>query len=425
MNILSLLILSGTLLVLLVCASLIIFLRTNLVKLRYQAISKKKRQFLLAKKYFSKIFKDSKNIAIALNLFFVSCNVAIGVVLYLFLERFEAYFDLVLLKENWIFFIIFSYIFAILILNAIYEIGHQLACTFYSKSRITRIAFLYIIILNVFLPLVVCVKYLSLRFVKKYQTEEDFLNPLDIAVQVRAMGYQDPALSSQLLNIIRNTMRLPELDVSDVLLPRNQIYFLDAEWDVQKNLEIAKKAGHTRFPLVNGGLDRPTGIIHIKDVFRFEGNPKDMNLIQLQHQLILFNEKTPLEDALKKLLQFRTHMAIVVDEFGSTAGLLTLEDILEELVGNIQDEFDQHEALIVHLAKDIYKISGLAPVHQVESELSINIPTDKASTFGGYITSELGRLPEKDEQIDLVGLKIQIEEVSKRRVLAATVRIVS
>lgn len=115
-------------------------------------------------------------------------------------------------------------------------------------------------------------------------------------------------------------------------------------------------------------------------------------------------------------------MAIVVDEFGGTIGLLTLEDILEELVGNIQDEFDHEDAMIIPITKNTYKVSGLATVHEVESFFNVKIDNENVSTFGGLITAELGRIPEKNERIKLLRWSIRITEVSKQRIISTIVR---
>ena len=128
----------------------------------------------------------------------------------------------------------------------------------------------------------------------------------------------------------------------DILLPRNQAVIYDLGEDVGTNLKVMKDAGHTRFPLCNGDLDNCVGIIHIKDIFRCSGDRVGSPLA-LKRSISQFPQETPLEEALQRMLRAKFHMALVTDEFGRVIGLVTLETILESLVGDIQDEFDSDE----------------------------------------------------------------------------------
>jgi CBS domain containing-hemolysin-like protein len=228
------------------------------------------------------------------------------------------------------------------------------------------------------------------------------------------------SLSPLLISFIKNAIRIPQLDVSDILLPRNQIQFLDLNDTPLDNLDKAKKTGHTRFPLCQEGLDNCLGIIHIKDVFHFQGNLETLDLSKFQHQLLRFHENTPLEDALKKLMKYKIHMALVVDEFGGVVGMFTLEDILEELVGMIQDEFDADDAYILPLGKNTFKVSGLAPIHEIEEFFDVQIENDQVSTIGGLVTAEIGRIPKKGERFKILNWSIKILEVTSKRIVSVS-----
>ena len=133
----------------------------------------------------------------------------------------------------------------------------------------------------------------------------------------------------------------------------------------------------------------------------------------------------PLELAMEHLLRKRTHMALVVDEFGGVVGVITLESILEELVGDIQDEFDVEEAQILPVGKGEFWVSGLAPVHDVEEALGVDINNEEVSTIGGLITALLGRFPKPHETLKLEDpeIFIKVEEVDQRRVIAVRMRV--
>jgi CBS domain containing-hemolysin-like protein len=169
-------------------------------------------------------------------------------------------------------------------------------------------------------------------------------------------------------------------------------------------------------------LDDCVGILHIKDMFRWSGAAEDLDPMKLKRNVAMFDLETPLEEALERMLRAKFHMALAVDEFGGIVGVVTFESILEELVGEIQDEFDSEEEQIRALrAPDTYRISGLTPIHDLEESLGLEIENEEVSTFGGLITGELGRIPARGDTLSIAGMQIMIDEVDERRVIAARV----
>lgn len=253
---------------------------------------------------------------------------------------------------------------------------------------------------------------------------KDDLNPLDVEVQIRALGDDAPALSPQVRKIINRALQMRELTVHDILLPRNQVQYFDYADPPAENLELARKTGHTRFPLCEGDLDHCFGIIHIKDIFRHRGSFGQIDLKKIKRDITRMSVEEPVVDALQKMLRLRTHMALVMDDFGGVLGVVTLEAILEELVGEIQDEFDHEESQIIKIGPETFRISGLTPLHDVEERLEIDLDAEEVSTFGGLITGTLGRLPEEGELLQIQRLAITVRHVDEMRVQHADVRIV-
>ncbi len=252
----------------------------------------------------------------------------------------------------------------------------------------------------------------------------DEFNPLDLDVQIRAMGEDGTELSGVVRKIMDRAMQMQDLVVHDVLLPRSQVVVCDLDEDIKTNLLRMKEAGHTRFPLCRGNLDDCVGIIHIKDIFRWREPVSEIDLMKLKRNVAVFPLETPLEEALERMLRAKFHMALAVDEFGGVVGVITLESILEELVGEIQDEFDSEEEDIIELPQPhSFRISGLAPIHDVEEALEVNIESEEVSTFGGLITGELGRIPSQGESLRCQRLEIEVTEVDERRVIAARVKV--
>ncbi len=248
----------------------------------------------------------------------------------------------------------------------------------------------------------------------------------DVEIRLRAEGGEAGHLPEYAHKIISNAMALPELDASDVMLPRSQVKYFDAEKTLSENLKTARETGHSRYPLCAGDLDHCLGIIHIKDLFVRGAGAEGFDLKEIAHEVLRFKEDEALVSVLPRLLKQELHMAFVEDEFGGIIGVLTLDDILEELVGEIKDEFDGVGVkAIVETGKSTYKILGLAPLHKIEDFLGVDFGTDDASTFGGLITMSLGRFPNQGERVRFAGqrLRVTVDKVGLRRVLECTVKV--
>lgn len=250
------------------------------------------------------------------------------------------------------------------------------------------------------------------------------LDSLDLETQVELLRKESPEMSMVAQLILKNTLVLRELVVADVLLPRNQVKYFDLNLPLRENLAMARESGHTRFPLCYGDLDRCLGLIHIKDLFRHPGDIDVLDLRRIKRNMIRIDSEEPLESALTKLLSHRMHMALVLDEFRGTEGVLTLERILEQLVGEIRDEFDADEEVLIRedVNTDEAVVSGLTPLHEVEAKYGLEFEEEDVSTIGGLITSELGRIPELEEKLIIQGLEIEITDVDETRVIEVRIR---
>ena len=271
-------------------------------------------------------------------------------------------------------------------------------------------------------PLSHPLRFISQVILKPFGAKaESELEALGFEEQLRAL---DEDADNQLVypKILRNSLQLRNMKVQDILMPRNQVQYIDLEDDNQSNIRLVEESGHTRFPLCEGDLDNCVGLIHIKDIFRSPVDVEQLDFRDLKREIIRFGPQEPLDEALQMLLLEKTHMALVTDEFGGTGGVITLELIIEQLVGDIQDEFDSEEELISKLSEREYRVSGLTPVRELEEALEIEMERkDDVATFGGLITSELGRIPEVRESLVLNDLKVTITEVDDTRVISTRV----
>ena len=220
-------------------------------------------------------------------------------------------------------------------------------------------------------------------------------------------------------SILSNAMDLRKRVAHDIMIPRNQLSFFDTEDSIEENLSVARETGHTRFPVCEGDLDRCIGIVHIKDVFRTGKSTQEIELHQLKRPISRFSTDEPLEAVLQEFLKQKQHFALLIDEFGGAVGAVTLEDVLEELVGEIQDEFDLDREMISQLGEKSFLIDGLTPLHDVAEEIGVELESEEVSTFGGFITLKLGRMPHLNEVFTIDRLQVTVGNVDDRRVIAA------
>lgn len=352
------------------------------------------------------------------------CTVAVGLLLMPLVSDFFGLFELESAPDRWVV-VLLSFVAAVSVHFFFAEIFPRGLAMRDPAGAIRRsyrviLAFQYLLY-----PVMLFFRMLKKALFRKLGVDvEDELNPLDVDVQIRAMGEDSSQLSGVVRKIVNRTLQMQELVVQDVLLPRSQVIVCDLDEDNATNLEAMKEAGHTRFPLCRGDLDDCLGLIHIKDIFRLREPVSEIDLMKLKRNVAVFPLETPLEEALERMLRAKFHMALAVDEFGGIVGVVTLETILEELVGEIQDEFDSEEDEIVKLGTGRrFRISGLAPIHDIEEALEIEIDNEEVSTFGGLITGELGHIPERGESLSCYGMDIVVDDVDDRRVIAATVEL--
>lgn len=274
-------------------------------------------------------------------------------------------------------------------------------------------------------PILVLLDALSSLVLRVFSIDSSVdLNLLDVEAQIRSLvsgGEELPPFAEKLLY---NVLEMRKRVAQDILIPRRGVVYLDLYDSATTNLELARKSGHTRFPLCEGDLDHCIGFIHIKDIFRSGDTTQRTDLRKHKRDILRLAADEALENVLQRMLKQRVHFAIVVDEFGGALGAITLENVLEELVGDILDEFDKEEALIRPADDGAYLVDGLAALHDVNDSLGIDLDTDQVSTFGGFITNTLGTMPKLKEPFRLGPLEVEVVQMNERRIVTARVRVV-
>ena len=216
-------------------------------------------------------------------------------------------------------------------------------------------------------------------------------------------------------DLLVNALDLRRRVVRDIMTPRGEVVFLDIEQTFEENVKKALESRHTRFPLCRGHLDNTIGLIHIKELVPMMRDPHP-DLLQIRRDLIPVPEMMSLEKLLNLFLTRHAHLAIVVDEYGGTVGMVTLENVLEEIVGDIQDEFDTEKEEFREINENEFSVDGAVGLYELRDMAGLELESADVSTIGGYVTHLLGHLPKQGEQVRIEDYLVTISQTDGRRV---------
>jgi CBS domain containing-hemolysin-like protein len=216
-------------------------------------------------------------------------------------------------------------------------------------------------------------------------------------------------------DLLVNALDLRQRVVRDIMTPRGEVVFLDLELDFEENVKRALESRHTRFPLCRGHLDNAVGLIHIKELMPMMRDPHP-DLLRIKRELIPVPEMMSLEKLLNLFLTRHAHLAIVVDEYGGTVGMVTLENVLEEIVGDIQDEFDTEKAEFRKINENEFLVDGALGLYELRDLAGLELESADVSTIGGYVTHLLGHLPKQGEQVRINDYRVTVSQTDGRRV---------
>jgi CBS domain containing-hemolysin-like protein len=215
--------------------------------------------------------------------------------------------------------------------------------------------------------------------------------------------------------LVDNVLDLRERVVRDIMTPRGEVVYLDVEEDFESNLKKVLESRHTRFPLCRSHLDNTIGLIHVKELLPMMRDPRP-DLLRIRRDLIPVPEMMPLEKLLNLFLNRHAHLAMVVDEYGGTVGMVTLENVLEELVGDIQDEFDTDKEEFRRLNDDEFVVDGAFGLYELHDAVGLELESADVSTIGGYVTHLLGHLPRQGEHVRIGDYMATVTQADSRRV---------
>lgn len=243
------------------------------------------------------------------------------------------------------------------------------------------------------------------------QNKEQLINLLRDA-QIRAL------IDAETLAMIEGVILFSQMKVRDIMLPKQQMTCIPENAELSDVIDIIAQSGHSRFPVMSDSKDEVIGILHAKDLLRFQTNTNlEFDLLDIVREATFVPEGKRLDSLLSEFRNNRNHMAIVVDEYGSVAGFVTLEDIIEQIIGDIEDEFDiDEEAYIKAHGEHHYIIKAHTPIEEFNEQLHTQFSDESYDTIGGIVMAKFGYLPKRGESIAINDLEFKILNSDARRI---------
>ena len=228
-------------------------------------------------------------------------------------------------------------------------------------------------------------------------------------IETLADAEQREVIAPESRMMLEGVLRMAEMSAGDVMVAAPRMDMLDIDSPYEDLLALVIGTGHSRFPVFEGSRDNILGILMAKDLLKLQRAP-ELNLRTLLRPAVFVPESKGLNELLRDFRSNRNHLAIVIDEFGNTAGLITIEDVLEEIVGEIEDEFDDKdgESAVYTLADGSHRVAGDAAIAEVNQAFATALPEDEFETIGGLVAHEFGRVPRRGESLSTGGLRFTV-----------------
>ena len=224
-------------------------------------------------------------------------------------------------------------------------------------------------------------------------------------------------LDSDALSMIEGVLQVSELQARDIMVPRSQMDVIDVNESPDKFIPFVIQTAHSRFPVTSGNKDDVLGILLAKDLLRYYAGEEEFDVREMLRPAVFIPESKPLNVLLKEFRKNRNHIAIVVDEYGGVAGLVTIEDVLEQIVGDIEDEydFDEDEDNIVLEKTGQYRVKAGTEITDFNEKFGTDFSDEEFDTIGGLVLKRFGRVPKRGEEVTMDGLKFKVVRADSRR----------
>jgi len=239
--------------------------------------------------------------------------------------------------------------------------------------------------------------------------------------EIRALvetGQAQGVLAPKEREMISSIFEMGDKQVKEVMIPRTDLIALDVNTPISEVLEVITRVGHSRLPVYEGSTDNIIGILYVKDLFRrLAKGERELELKRLLRPAHFVPETKKVDALLREMQRDKIHLAITVDEYGGTAGLVTIEDVVEEIVGEIRDEYEVEQELVLPVSENEAVMDARVPFEDVRETFDLGIePSEGYDTLGGFITHQLGRFPRAGESVEATGVRFTVETVEGKRI---------
>ncbi|PLX87517.1 MAG: transporter [Desulfuromonas sp.] len=310
----------------------------------------------------------------------------------------------------------------VLILTPILLIFSELCPKTYAAQNTEKMSFLVLrpilVILWLFSPVVRIVTLVSGLLTRMIHGKKVETPPLseDEIKSIIQVGEESGVVTAKQRRMLHSIFDLSETRVRDVMLPRTEVIGISRGADFQEALEIVRSSGHSRFPVYDESMDNIVGIIHSKDVLAFADRSEQFSLLDSCRQPFFIPESKRVGILLQTFRKKREHLAIVVDEYGGVEGIVTLEDVVEEIVGEIHDEYDNEEVDFRRLGSRSFLADGAVSMRTVNRRFQLELPEEQVTTLAGYLLQLMGRIPQEGDSCEATGVVFRVQRMDGRRI---------
>jgi putative hemolysin len=309
----------------------------------------------------------------------------------------------------------------ILVMTPVLLIFSEVCPKTYAAQNPERVSFLVmrpiLLIMWLLTPLIWLVTGISRLLTRLFPGEAD--RPLiseDEIKSIISVGEQDGVVAEEQRRMLHGVFELSKSRVRDLMVPRTEVVGIEAGSSFSEVLSLVQTAHHSRFPVYRESLDSIVGIIHSKDILNYVNRPEEFQLEREARAPYFVPESKPVNLLLQSFRARKIHLAIVVDEYGGVEGIVTLEDVIEEVFGDIEDEYDVEEALISELGVGRFLIDGSLTIRDVNSRFDLQLSEEHVTTLAGYVLQALGTIPIEGEECTVDGIRLIVRKMDDQRV---------
>jgi CBS domain containing-hemolysin-like protein len=283
-----------------------------------------------------------------------------------------------------------------------------------------RLVGVYSIIAGVFRPLTWLVRLLLTR------VSDEAHDDLVATEEFKAVTEEDeetPRLHDEKRELIHSIVEFGGTTAKEVMVPRIDMIMVEASAPRREVLKQIAEHGHSRIPVFDESVDKILGVVHVKQLV-MDGTVvgDETPAREFVRPVMFVPESKKIDELLQQFQSEKSHLAIVVDEYGGTSGMVTLEDVLEEIVGEIEDEYDTEETLLEPLADGSYRVAAKIDLDDLNEEMNLQLPTERSDTLGGFIYELVGKVPSQGEAVDYGNLKFVIDRVHRQRIIRVRIK---